>query len=227
MNGVDYLGLGHRKFPLRYVARHTPAGAPIGLFLDTFGDGPKQLRKLFKLYSEIAKPLPCAVRIHIWWSNQHVIAPVNAVKKGSIVCEKLALEFPSVTFYVSHSCEHDEKNKAVVKKRMELVRKFAPSCVPVNCVGKGATLLGVINENHPHEGKSSLKPPYIVSNDGKGIFEMNPDKFMRDHKDAKLCLLWTYEFNLREPGEKKPPPPKLRTKVPSEGIIEAVCNLLS
>lgn len=226
MNGVDYLGLGHRKFPLRSVAKRTPPGVPIGLFLDTFGNGPKQLQKLFKIYQEIGKQLPCAVRIHIWWSNQHVIAPVNVVKKGAIACEKLALEFPSIQFYVSHSCEHDEKNKAVVEKRIGVIKRFAPHCIPVNCVGKGATLPGVINENHPHQGKSSLKPPYIVSNDGKGIFEMNAYKFQREHATAKLCLLWTYEFNLREPGETKPPPPKLRTKAPSDGVIEGVCDLL-
>lgn len=220
-NGIDYLGLGHRKYPIADIIRLTPKGTPIGAFFDTFGDVRKNLRKVLS-----SGKFP-ACRIHLWWSTAHIIAPLSVVKRGSKAMEKFAKEFPAVKFYVSHSCEPYETDKKTAQKRIDIIRKLAPSVIPVNCIaGKGAALPGVINENHPHQGKTSLSKPFIVSNDGRDILEMDAQRFQRDHKDAELCFLWTSRFNLRDPGETNPPPPKQRTKPPSKELIKCICSML-
>ena len=218
MKGIDLLGLGHRLFPVKDCIDLIPAGTAIGCFFNTFGDVTPNLKKMLE-----SGKFP-AVRIHLWWSNSHVIAPMSAVKKGAIHSQGMAELFPAVKFYVSHSCEHYEKNKAAVKKRIDLIKKHAPSVVPVDCSSVGRSLR-VITESHPHENGTPLPTPFIVSNDGRDIFEMNAKGFLRAYKTAEILFLWTSRFNLRDPGE-APPPPKDRRKIPSRETIRKVCSLL-
>lgn len=223
LRGIDYLGLAHPLFPLQDVLRFTPKGIAIGVFDQTFGNVIPRLRRCIKLLE------PKAIRVHFAWTN-HALQPLKVVRERSKVYEKLAKENPKVTFYLSHTCENDDIFSSESLKRLNLIKRFAPSCIPVNSIGKSPRIRGFVNETHVHRGVANVPVPYIVSNDGKDIFEMDVNLYRSGHRDARIIFFWTNWFNLRDPKDDargiRPPAPKERTKAPSKSVIRNVCQLV-
>jgi hypothetical protein len=215
--GMDFLGLGHKDWPIKDTIREIPPGTPVGFFLTTFGNAIPNARALLK-----SGKCPI-IRPHIWWSDSHAIAPLDVVRKQAPLVERLAKDFPRVKIYLSHSCEHNEQNLAEVQKRMKLLKQLAPSCIPVNCVWRGAQVKGVVNEAHG-AGKAPCSPPYITSTDGIACCDIDVDKFKKANGSATIVFLWAPRFNLREVGTTEPPPQ--RHCIPSPEYIRAICRLM-
>lgn len=218
MNGMDYLGLAHPLFVIKDVIQRTPEGYAIGCFDDPFGPVLKKLRTVLD-----SGKFP-AVRIQAHWSNQHKIVPVAKLKQKLPAYEKLALDFPNVKVYVSHSCEYDEPSAQEVKKRVDLIKQLAPSCIPVNSKMRGASTPGVITEHH---GDTTAKPGEIISHDGINCYDIDIESWRRRNRDALIKFYWAHRFNLREltkPGQVVPPPSQ-RTAKPSAEYIESVVRI--
>lgn len=219
MFGLDLLGLAHPKFSAQKAIQATPQGFAIGVFDSTFGDVLRSLRIMLRT----GKYPAC--RVHLWWSNQHVICPLNVVKSRAPLYQKLAQEFPGVKFYLSHSCEYNERSLQNVKKRVALLRALAPSCIPVNSVWKGPTTHDAITEHHG--SKTRAKSGEIVSTDGESAYDLDVKKWIAANQKASIIFLWGLRFNLREipdPGQ-TPPPPKQRQAAPSLEYIKSVAEL--
>lgn len=218
MIGFDHLALGHKKYPFRKVINLTPAGSLIGCFDTTFGDVVPHLKQV------LASGKFAGVRVHLWWSDQHKICPLEVIEKRAPIYEKLARDFPLARFYISHSCEYDESSRAAVQQRIELVERLAPSCIPVQSVFRGPTLPGYIVEHH---GDVKVKPGEIVSHDGINCYDIDIESWKEKNKNALIQFFWGYRFNMREltkPGQ-KPPPPKDRTAIPSPSYLNSIIRL--
>ena len=212
MKGYDFLALGHRKWPVKDTIKALPKGSAIGCFHDTFGNVINNLKKVCD--SGKVK----AVRVHIWWSDSHELVPIKNVQDAAPIYQKFALDYPSIKFYVSFSCEHKSNNKIEIQKRVDTIKKLAPHCIPVNCFveGKGIELPGVISETH---GAYCMHD--IASMDGT---EINNYQRWRDyHKTCLLAFQWTAFCNMREIG-KPAPPPKLRSYVPTFKQLKEFCD---
>lgn len=219
MIGRDALGLAHPLYNAKTLIETTPPGWAIGCFDDPFGPVLKKLRRVLSF-----RKFP-AVRIQAHWSNQHNIVPIAKLKKKLPTYEKLARDFPEVKVYVSHSCEYKESSQAEVRKRVDLIRNLAPSCIPVNSCMSGATMDDVITERH---GDTRVKHPGdIVSTDGTNIYDIDAASYVKENAAAAICFLWGYRDNLREindPGQQVPTPAS-RTASPSKQWHESVVRL--
>lgn len=219
MIGFDYLGMGHKLWPTQKTISLTPSMTALGFFDSTFGDVIPALKKHLQ-----SGKFPI-IRVQLWWSDQHVICPIEVVKKRAPVYQDIAEQFPGVKVYISHSCEHNSKIQAEIKKRMLLIQELAPSCVPVNCPYQGR--IAKFYHNEKHGSKVDLEKPYLVSTDGTNIYDINADKYHAYHWDAEIRFLWGLRYNLREntkPGQ-KPPKPKDRTAIPSDNYLKAIIRL--
>ncbi len=217
--GYDYLGAGHKKWPLRKSIRLTPAGSAIGCFWDTFGPAKRAISR----FANSGK-FP-VIRIHVWWSNQHAIVPPMPLAKACREIEKLAKAHPLVKFYISHSCEHNETNEQTVRSRMKVIRDEAPSCIPVNSVWQGALLDDEINEKHGADGE--CPGVYINSFDGESCYDQDVNKWHKKHADSLIRFLWAARFNGREVYKEGDtvPPPLLRTAWPDRKYLKSVIAL--
>ena len=219
MLGQDYLGLAHPSFPVKQATELTPAGTAIGAFDDPFGDVIPALRTM------LASGKFPAVRIHAHWDNGHKIVPLKKLKAKLPRYEKLAKDFPTVKVYVSHSCEYKESKVTEVQKRVDLVRKLCPSCIPVNACWTGATIPGVITETHGTKAKA--KAGDLVSTDGDNIFDIDAEAWVTKNARAEIIFLWGARYNLREAAkpDQKVPDPKNRNAAPSGRYIQACIRL--
>jgi len=222
MIGIDYLGMGHKKWPVKETINRTPSGFGLGVFDTTFGDVLPNLKKHLR-----SGKFP-AVRVHLWWANNHSFVPLSVIKKRAPLYEQLKKEFPNVEIYISPSCEHREKNKTKLKEAFDLLKRLAPSCIPVNSIETGARLAGIRTEVHGSKAKNAE----IVSTDGgaeegEGAYDLDIVTWLDTNKDAEIRFLWGPRFNLRAkplPGQSLPPP-KERTDIPSPGYIDGVVRL--
>lgn len=208
--GYDHLGAAHPLWPIKTATKETPKSAAIGLLDYTFGDA----EAVFKRYVKAGFKV---FRVHFWWADSHVIAPLSRVKTASKKWEKIAKAHPEAKIYVSHSLEHNEKSVAAVLRRLDLMRELAPSCTPVNCVWKGVTVAGEINEVHEeYEGPTEHlnTSAYLYSSDGVSILAIPMKALKKKHKDAAILFGWIPRFNLRTDSGPQPPP-KLRKAVPT------------
>ncbi len=155
------------------------------------------------------------VRIHLWWSTTHVICPIKKIEERAPFWEKFAQKFPNVKFYLSHSCEHNCRNKGEVLRRMILLKKLAPSCTPVNCVWQGQTVEGWVNEKHGKDCK--VKGRYIASVDGSTERDFSFAAWHKKHADAEIRFMWGALFNLNDGHQ--PANPAERTAAPSRKYV--------
>lgn len=208
--GYDHLGAAHRLWPFKDAIKETPKNAVIGLLDFTFGDA----RRAFKRYYKAGFR---KFRVHLWWSDSHIIAPLSLVKRASSKWERIARAHPETIIYVSHSLEHNEKSVPAVLRRMDLLRELAPSCKPVNCVWKGALIAGEINEVHEeYEGPTDYlhSAAYIYSSDGVSIHAIPVKALKKRHNHAAILFAWIPRFNLRSDSGPQLPPKK-RKNVPT------------
>ena len=215
--GFDLLGLGHNLWPIKDTIAVHPIGSAIGAFDSTFSNS--VIPNLTKLLDSGKFP---TIRIHLWWSDAHVIVPLKVVQERAPLYEELAKKYPSVKFYLSHSCEHNEQSLEKVLKRIDLIKILAPSCIPVNCIWKGALAPGVVTEVHGESSKAN--PNEIVSLDGDDCFSIDSKKWLKRNSKGIISFLWGSRYNLRETG-KPAPPPKLRTNVPNKKYLLDVVKL--
>lgn len=219
MIGLDLLGLGHKRWPVKTTIEVLPQGCAIGCFDLTFGNVTKSLRRVLN-----SGKVP-AVRVQLWWDNNHQICPLGVIQKRAPVYQMMSQEFSQVKFYLSHSCEHNG-NAAQVSERMALLKKLAPNCVPVNSPWKGAIAKGEINEKHGDAGP--IPGAFMVSTDGTNIYDIDADKFRSRNTGSVITFLWGHRFNLREltkPGQVVPPPSE-RTAIPSKEYLKGVIRLM-
>lgn len=217
MYGLDLLGLAHPLFKMKDVIKALPQGWAVGCFDGVFGDVESKLKKLLNSRPDIS-----AVRVQLWWGGAaHRIAPLDLIKRRAPVFERIAKSV-SMPVYLSHSCEYNEQSKIEVKKRVDLIRDLAPSCIPVNSVYKGVTLPGVLTERHGSKAYGDL-----VSTDGENIYDMDAERWLNNTHTAQYQFLWGSRFNLREIyKEDQPiPPPSKRTAAPDHNYIRSVAEL--
>lgn len=209
--GLDHLGLAHPLYPIDAVIKLIPRGWAIGCFDDPFGNAIPNLLRI------LDANVVSAIRIHAHWSDVHAIVPIDKLTKKLPKYEQLAKQYPNVKIYVSHSCEYNDNRLDEIKKRVALIRKLAPSCIPVNSRMRGPLMDGVSEEHHGNVTGA------IVSMDGTDIRDINVKAFKAKNKGAILEFGWGNPFNLREYGKPAPPPMK-RTKPPTPAYIQSVTN---
>lgn len=217
MLGLDLLGLGSEYWPIAKTIEVFPSQWALGCFDTTFGDHAVANARALLGTKKVA-----AFRVHLWWADSHVICPRSVVITQAPKWEALAKQFPDVKFYISHSCEYNEKNKATIEDRVKLIHQFAPSCTAVNCPMGGSPVAGnAITERHGDKAKGL--PHDIVSTDGQSIYDMNASDWVTGQR-GDITFLWGMRFNLKEvyhPGEKAPPPRK-RKAIPSAEYMKGV-----
>lgn len=214
MFGLDLLGLGSKYWKVKPSLEVFPDGWALGAFATTFGDALPNV----KTFLDSGKVK--AFRLQAWWSNSHKIAPLKYLKEELPRWEKLGQKYPHIPFYISHSCEYSEKNKAEIKKRVDLVQQLCPSCTVVQTPMHSPVIAGV-GKIEQHGTKSKPKPGHIVSTDGQHCFDIDIEKWLELHNDSAIKFLWAPRFNLREnvkPPQTVPPPPARKAFPPAKYI---------
>jgi len=231
LTGQDMLGLAHPLFPVKKAAKQMRSGSAFGVFLDktfekTDGDAVKAVRQFIKS-AEKEDISIAAIRFQGHWHNDHVIAPVDKVQVIAKRAEKIAVDFPHIACYFSHSCEFNEQNKKEIGKRIRAIEKYSPHCIPVNNPWQGAFFPGVINETH--YGHKQPPAPYITSWDGLNSYDYGDiNKWHQQHFGAVIRFMWGLRYNLREvtkPGDPPYPPPLQRIAAPSPEYCAALIRL--
>lgn len=218
MLGLDYLGLGSRHWNVAESLKAFPQGWALGVFADdTFGPNVIKNTKALLDSGKVG-----AVRAHMHWSYQHKIAPLDKLKKLLPKWEQLAQQY-HVPFYISHSCEYSENNRAEILKRVNLVKELAPSCFVVQSPMHSPVISGYMVEEH---GSSAVAlPGGIASTDGSNLSDINASAWVKKNSAAALVFGWGIRFNLAKAGDPIPAPE--RKAFPDANYIkQVVCNLL-
>lgn len=217
MNGLDYLGMGHPKWPTDLTIQSTPKGWAIGVFDTTFGDVLPALQK------HLASGKFPAARIQLWYDSSHCLCPIDIIQARAPLYEKLAKQFPAVKIYLSHSCEYKDSNADSVKKRTDLLQKLAPSCIPVNTIWAGPGSAGVMQETHDCGGKISGLTR-LHSTDGANAPDLDMNAWQNRFSGAEIRFLWAYRFNAKG-GDKDPNAPKDRFCFPDNRYIKGLIRM--
>ena len=219
--GLDILGAGSPHFDFDLIEKHVPRDFALGMFFEEFGPAMRRIKQAanwgFKTF-----------RIQMDWSS-HKIVKKRALKKRCKKIEAFVLEHPELTVYISHSTECNDTRKKKVRKRVRIMQKFAPSCIPINNPGHlGVYLPNFITERHDHSGYLDIEHPYLVSNDGADFKEDVTRRMILKHDGhAKIIFAWRPEFNMVRQGSNEhntPPKNRMRTTIKHE--IKEVVNKL-
>lgn len=229
MNGLDYLGLGSKYWNVSDSLKAFPKGWALGTFdKNVFGDALPKIRTFMKS-GKVG-----ALRVHLWYHTNHKLCPLDVIKERAPLYEKLSKDFPGVMIYLSHTCEFMGGTLVEVKKRVDLLKKLAPHCLPVNC---GAIrLVGIPNEYHAqNDDRNNLtgykavrcRPGDLCSTDGKSAPQMNFTHWKTYQKESLINFAWASRFNLREEYDKPAdqPAPKDRKAYPNEMYIRGIVRL--
>lgn len=213
--GRDYLALGHKLFPVSSVIKLTPKSWYIGAFDTAFGNALPAFRKCL----ESGFP---GIRSHLFWSDAHLFVPESVIQDRAPRYEKLAKDFPHAKIYVSPSCEFATTDRVLIKKRFDLLKKLAPSCIPVYCSMAGAVPADEIGEQH---GDIAMGYGQIVSMDGTDIHDIDVKNWKQVNGETALAFGWYLGDNLKEKG-KPSPPPMQRKRIPTDQELIDVINML-
>lgn len=233
--GLDLLGLGSKHWDIAMTAKEFPAGWALGCFDGTtgnakFGDAIPGARKILET-GKVA-----LFRVHISYRKDHRVAPIPDLERRLPKWNALAKAFPGVPFYVSHSCEYQEGSLNEIQRRVSLIKKLAPACIPVNSMMQGPTIPGVITEHHAAVDERNRRTGYksprckagqFASSDGISASQMNIEHFLKLQAKAAVVFLWASRFNLREVVDKGQalPEPEARSAVPNAKYLRAVVAL--
>lgn len=215
MKGLDALALGSPQFPVALVARIVPHDWAIGCFWDTFGDCRHNLQALYAAGFR-------TFRIQAWWDDKHKIVPLVTLGRIAKAIEKFKQNHPEATIYLSFSCEYQESNPAEIRKRADLIKRLAPSCIPVSSPMKSSPAAGTIVERH---GDVSTATGQIVSLDGTDMRDVSMDMWSAKNKQALIAFAWITECNLslyngpKLPRDKRHNPP---TKAQLQLIVDVM-----
>jgi hypothetical protein len=224
--GQDILGLADNDMNRKALAQAMGDGFSIGLFDLTFGDGVKAADEFLTAREHAGLNTP-ALRVHIYWNNNHMLAPEGTVKGRSILWQALSLKHPNTKFYISPSCEYKSTDAKAVAGLVEIIRHYAGNCTPVLCPAPGSVVVpGVMTEEHGN--KATAGPGQIASYDGgakgEGLFDIDSNHWIfEQNKNADIVFGWCPKFNLAESHNDKPP--AIRTAAPSIGEVKGMCRL--
>lgn len=219
--GLDLLGIASKNWDMKATLNAFPQGWALGLFADeTFG--PLAVKNTTKL---LATGKVEAVRVHLNWDSKHGLPSLKKIKKLAPKWQALAVNYPTIHFYISPTCEYDSTSKSAVKEMLDLTASICTSCTIVQTPsGKGVIVDGYVIEKH---GKAVAKPGEIVSYDGgkggEGLFDIDAAKWIASNSNAAICFAWAPLFNMAEAHNTLPP--NKRTASPSAGYITSLVRL--
>lgn len=221
--GLDILGLAHPKMDLKGIARAFPDGWALGVFGQAFGDALPAVEKFVRELAKLGKKLG-AVRVQLYWHDDHKIAPLKFLKREAPRWNDFALRNPEIPVYVSYSCEYTRATQKECKERVNLMQQLCPNCKlvqsPGRHLGKQAPYIKGVGLLEEH-GTQAKKGTPVVSADGICSADINTPKWLVKHAGAELVFLHAPRFNLQhhvKPPKKLPPRPK-RQAVPSTDYI--------
>lgn len=217
IKGLDFLGLGSRHWNVRETLAGFPQGFALGLFADeTFGNLAAKNARVFLDSGKVS-----ALRAQLHWSYTHELVPMDKLKKLAKQWEQIARLY-QIPFYLSHSCEYSNRNKAEIKKRVNMVQDLAPTCFVVQTPMHSPVVQGGIIE--VHGSKAKAKPGEIVSADGSSLPDINSAAWMAKNSLASIVFGWGFRFNLAKGGPPIPAPQ--RTASPDRNYIRAIVRTM-
>lgn len=220
MIGIDLLGLGSRAVKIGEVVELWRPGFALGFFDNTwphaFGDPLPSARKI------VGTGKCPAIRVQLWWSYLHKIVPLRTLIAALPRWERFAKNHPDCTVYLSPSCEYSERSVIEIKKRVEAIRRLAPSCIPVLSPMRSPTLPGVITEHH---GNVTAKPGEIVSTDGLSLFELDAPRWVKKNKQSLITFLWIPPCNLVDLRLSTQPTPDMRNAAISRKDLRTLFDI--
>ena len=222
MIGLDHLGFAHKNYPWRKAVTMLPVGWALGVFDDPFGPVVNRIRWAL-LHADIP-----AVRFHSHYGKKgsgKTLIPLDKLEAKLPAYEAIAKEFSRTSIFVSHSCEYESLDKNAVQQRVNLIKRLAPSCIPVNSCYSGVTTQDAVTERHGKNTKA--RSGEIVSWDGDNCYDSDAAGWMSANSQAAIAFLWGYRFNLREINDPKQtvPPPNARTAAPSPTYVKSVTRV--
>lgn len=220
--GLDFLGIANKHVDLDALARAFPDGGALGVFAQAFGDALPVVEEFIRKLKKRGKTLG-ALRVQLWWDDDHFIAPMKFLEKEAPRWEAFAKRNPTIKVYISHSCEYQHsktKSQLIplsdVLPRVDLIARLCPSCKlvqsPGRFLGKQAPYAKGIGLLEEHGTKAKPGTP-VVSADGICSADINTPKWLERHAGAELVFLHAPRFNLQH--HVKPPnklPPRLKRK---------------
>jgi hypothetical protein len=225
--GIDALGLADKDWPFKDTLDVWPNGWALGVFdsmwAGSFGD-PRQ--KVIQLLQTGKVP---ALRVQLFWSSVHMLAPDGVIKARAPLWEAIAKQFPNVKVYLSPSCEYKSADVHAVQHLVNLIRQLAPSCT---CVlvpePPSPTIAGVMTEQH---GTHNLSVPggiashHEASYDGADIFDTDIESWINHQRatGAEIAFLWCARCNGSEAGPILPIPQ--RTAFPTRKDMLSLIRL--
>lgn len=195
------------------LVKEWPEGWALGIFAETFGDA----RKTIKAILDTGR---CpVVRVQLIWSDAHAFGDkdIPKVRELSRQYNKIAARYPRVKFYLSPFCEGNLKNP---DKYLDIVKRNAPNCEPVNTVWNGALSKKYINEIHGNK-KAVPSGRYFFSYDGQACVDANVAADKSKYSSADIFFFWDAQFNGKHEPEDSTPRP-LRKDFPDSKLIDSV-----
>lgn len=224
--GLDFLCLGHKLWPVRDSIATTPQGAPGGCF-----DLVDEIEALPNTVANVRKHLKSGKhqewRTHVQYRRDKKLVDIELLKKRAPIWQKVALEFPAVQLFLSHTCEYQFCSQRDVQERVNILKALAPACTPVNNPVKNAPVTDkAITERHTDDDSTGAT---LVSNDGFCSADIDVAAYYKNNAFASICFLWAPRFNLREVYEKNEaaPPVSQRTAIPEPGYFRTIARLLA
>lgn len=212
------------------VLKHVPAGWALGFFWGTFGSIEGLLHKVAKkktipLIGSYKFPL---VRVQGIWSDTHTFPTGKAENEAIEIAkryEKIAAQYPHITWQYSPWCEHRE-GKARMEMLFTRLKNVAPHLELVNTpINGGSFVDNAINEWH-HSNPVPNKGPAQYSYDGVHCVDSDIEaaKKKAQARNAKVFFMWVLQFNLKKNREDKTPRP-LRKCYPTKDLIKSIAYL--
>jgi hypothetical protein len=220
--GIDALGLGDHNWNFKDTLAVWPQGWALGVFDSdwpgSFGDPRARVIQLLQ-----TGKVP-ALRVQLYWSPQHMLAPEGVIKARAPLWEAIATQFPSVRVYLSPSCEYKSNDVHAVQHLVDLIRQLAPSCVPVLVpMPPSPTIAGVMSEEHG--SKASAGHNQLASMDGSDPFDLDIEAWVNRQQSAgaEIAFLWCARCNGSEAGPLVPIPQ--RTAFPNHKDILSMVRI--
>lgn len=186
--GLDVLGMA--RINPSYIINNIPVGFGVGVLDGTFGSPYPNLRVILNskkvsfirmhLIDGACMRLHQCVRGYPHYSNFKVLG---------LRARRLAVfmrGYPRVKYYISPWLEHDLKDRGLVRRGFEVVKKYGGRGVLVCSYASGWCPPGVLIERHGVRARGD-----IVSNDGDSYGPMW----------GRIIFGWRPEFNGRSPRE--------------------------
>lgn len=215
---IGYLGCRGKEY-IQRVIKHHKKGLGIGILIEADGweSGFKALRELCK------SGITDFYRVHLKWYDSHIFGTkdIPELKQLWEKLDKIAADYPEITFYCSPMLEHKLSLRTAVQI-MEAMPK-TKNLVYVNCyIAGGSAIPHAVNEIHHSLNK--LIGDYGHSFDGLSCLDADIMKFREVHESAIFEEYWDWVFN-RKYSKKDKTLRQDRELIPPAVLIESICEL--